>query len=153
MTNKVKLGWFLSWKKSSRSWIMDKMPRWAMLGLTHCNKWKIIGCCLCKLYVEQSLLFSLFFKKINFNVWMLMVFLNLHGSWQTASQRASKSCKSSCERWKSHARQMLVPVHFPLFSFWRLLAFWHEFLLSSLSFQYRFVICLHLLSFVLFCFH
>ena len=30
------------------------------------------GCCPCKLYVEQSLLFSLFLKKIIFNVCMLM---------------------------------------------------------------------------------
>ena len=30
------------------------------------------GCCPCNLYVEQSLLFSLFFKKIIFNVCMLM---------------------------------------------------------------------------------
>ena len=38
----------------------------------------------------------------------------------------------------SHARQMIVPSPF---SFLRLLAIWHKFLLSSLSFQYRFVIC------------
>ena len=30
------------------------------------------GCCPCKLYVEPSLLFSLFLKKIVFNVCMLM---------------------------------------------------------------------------------
>ena len=56
---------------------------------------------------------------------------------------ASESCKS-CE-W-SHARQMLVPSPF---SFLRLLAIWHEFSLSSLSFQYRFVICLHLFHLLL----
>ena len=33
------------------------------------------GCCPCKLYVEQSLLFSLFLKKIIFNVCMLMAVL------------------------------------------------------------------------------
>ena len=46
----------------------------------------------------------------------------------------------------SHARQMLV---LSIFSFLRLLAIWHEFSLSSLSFQYRFVICLHLFHLLL----
>ena len=39
----------------------------------------LFGCCPCKLYAEQSLLFSLFLKKIifNINVCMLMDFLTL----------------------------------------------------------------------------
>ena len=35
------------------------------------------GCCPCKLYVEQLLLFSLFLKNIIFNVCMLMDVLTL----------------------------------------------------------------------------
>ena len=46
----------------------------------------------------------------------------------------------------SHARQMLVPSPF---SFLRVLAIWHAFSLSSLSFEYRFLICLHLFHLLL----
>ena len=52
----------------------------------------------------------------------------------------------------SHTRQMLVPSPF----FFLRLCVWHEFSVSSLSFQYRFVICFHLfhrlLRYVLYCF-
>ena len=37
------------------------------------------GCCPCKLYVEKLLLFSLFLKKIIFNVCMLMAVLTFRG--------------------------------------------------------------------------
>ena len=46
-----------------------------MSGLRCCNESKIkksFGLCPCKRYVAQSLLFSLFLKKINFIVCMLM---------------------------------------------------------------------------------
>ena len=68
MTTKVKLGWFLSWKKCRRSWQGEQCPAFSPLQRIKIS----FGCCLCKLYVEQSLLFSLFLKKIIFNVCMLM---------------------------------------------------------------------------------
>ena len=53
---------------------MDKTSRWAMSSLARCNesKYHLPNGRACKLYVEQSMLFSLFLKKIIFNVCMLM---------------------------------------------------------------------------------
>ena len=53
---------------------MDETSRWAMSSLARCNesKYHLPNGRACKLYVEQSMLFSLFLKKIIFNVCMLM---------------------------------------------------------------------------------
>lgn len=74
----------------------------------HCsvNSKTSFGCCPCKLYVEQTLLFSLFWKKINFNVDILMDvlldewpwLLNIHKS-ETVADLLYVTCFCNVYTW------------------------------------------------------